>query len=201
MHRYFIIHKPYDMLSQFRGGAPGLRMLGELDYEFPDGIHAVGRLDYHSEGLLLLTTDTRITRLLFESGEPHRRSYLVQVYREVTAAELQQMSDGLPIRVKGGDYYTTAPCEAAIVFRPADLPIGPHELRADIPQTWLQITLTEGRFHQVRKMCTAVRHPCMRLIRTSIEELALGDLPAGGVQELPADQFFRLLHISDPGTV
>lgn len=195
MSRYFAVHKPYHMLSQFRGGAPGLRMLGDLDYSFPEGIHAVGRLDYQSEGLLLLTTDSRVTRLLFDSEVPHRRTYLVQVYKQVAPETLEQWRQGIPIRVKGGDYYTTAPCGVSIVDRPAALPPGPDELRPDIPQTWLEITLTEGRFRQVRKMCTAARHPCMRLIRTSIEALELGTLPAGGVRELEGGECFRLLRI------
>jgi 23S rRNA pseudouridine2457 synthase len=64
-----------------------------------------------------------------------------------------------------------------------------------IPHAWLQITLTEGRYHQVRKMVMAIGHPCQRLIRTSIEDLHLGDLPAGAVREYPGEEFFRLLKI------
>jgi 23S rRNA pseudouridine2457 synthase len=197
LNHYYRIHKPYYMLSQFRGGARGLHMLGELDYDFPEGIHAVGRLDYHSEGLLLLTTDKRVTRLLFESEVKHRRTYLVQVYKEVSAETVELLRTGVTIRGKGGADYISAPCDVAIVERPAGLPVGPHELRSDIAQTWLQLTLTEGRFRQVRKMMTAVHHNCMRLIRLSIEDLELGDLPPRAVEEMDAALFFERLHISN----
>ena len=185
------------MLSQFIGGAPGLRMLGDIDYPFPDGIHAIGRLDNHSEGLLLLTTNPKVTKLLFESTTKHPRTYLVQVYREISEDTIEQLRTGVPIRIKGGLDYTTTPCEVNRVSRPENMPFGHYELRNDIPNSWLQITLTEGKFRQVRKMLTAVRHRCMRLIRLSIEDLQLGDLAAGAVRELDEATFFRQLNIRE----
>jgi len=77
-HRYFIIYKPYNMVSQFVS-SHDVRLLGDLDFDFPAGTHAIGRLDNHSEGLLLLTTNPKITRLLFQGITPHERKYLVQV--------------------------------------------------------------------------------------------------------------------------
>ena len=195
MHRYFVIHKPYGMLSQFIGGAKDLRMLGELDFLFPEGIHAVGRLDYTSEGLLLLTTNPAITKLLFNSGTQHPRSYLVNVYKQVSDDTVARLASGTVIRIRGGADYTTAPAIVSKVARPALLPRNAHELRADIAQDWLSITLTEGKHRQIRKMLQGVRHPCHRLIRLSIDGLQLGGLPAGGVVELLEQEVFDRLRL------
>ncbi|MEO7489946.1 MAG: pseudouridine synthase, partial [Ferruginibacter sp.] len=77
-HRYFIINKPYNMVSQFIS-PDKVGLLKDVPFAFPEGIHAVGRLDNDSEGLLILTTNKKVTKLLFESKIPHKRTYLVQV--------------------------------------------------------------------------------------------------------------------------
>jgi 23S rRNA pseudouridine2457 synthase len=195
MNRYFIINKPFNMLSQFIGGEPGSRRLNELDYDFPEGIHAVGRLDNHSEGLLILTTNKKVTRLLFQGEQPHGRTYLVKVKNVVTPERLEQLRTGVSIQISGGAQYITTPCAVEIVQKPANIIDRENELRADVPHTWLLITLTEGKFHQIRKMVSAVHHRCQRLIRVSIEGLELGNLPPGGVQEIAEDVFFEKLKI------
>ena len=189
-HRYFAIHKPYGMLSQFVGGHAGFPMLGNLDYDFPEGTHAIGRLDYTSEGLLLLTTNKAITRLLFDPAAAHPRSYLVNVYKEVSDETIGQLATGVEIRVRGGGYHTTGPATVLRHARPASLPRGAHELREDIAQDWLLITLAEGKHRQVRKMLQAVHHPCHRLIRQSIGGMMLGDLASGAVREMSEEVFF-----------
>src|ERR1035437_1345680 len=103
-NRYFIINKPYNMVSQFVS-PDKVGLLGEIDFEFPEGIHAIGRLDNHSEGLLILTTNKKVTRLLFESKIPHKRTYLVQVKNVVTEQTVQQLRAGISIQVKGGGNY------------------------------------------------------------------------------------------------
>jgi 23S rRNA pseudouridine2457 synthase len=196
MHRYFAINKPYGMLSQFIGGHPGHPMLGDLDFTFPEGIHALGRLDHTSEGLLLLTTNKSMTKILFNPEAAHTRTYLVNVYRPVSEETLLQLATGVSIRIEGGGYYTTAPASVQRVERPGGLQRNTHEIREDLPQDWLTITLTEGKFRQVRKMLQAVYHPCHRLIRLSIGGMNLGDLPSGGVRELSEQDFFRELGIT-----
>jgi 23S rRNA pseudouridine2457 synthase len=196
-HRYFMINKPYDMVSQFVSSHK-VRLLGDLGYSFPEGTHAVGRLDNHSEGLLILTTNKKLTRLLFQSDVPHQRSYLVQVNNTVSAASLQLLQEGVTIRIKEGRYYQTPACEVNIVPDPnlfPAYPLVPGEERAE--RSWLLIRLTEGKYHQVRKMVGAVRHRCKRLIRVAIEGLELGELPPGAVRELDEAVLFRLLKI-DP---
>lgn len=190
-HRYFAIHKPYGMLSQFKGGHPGLPMLGDLDFSFPEGTHALGRLDSTSEGLLLLTTNKAMTKMLFNPEAAHPRSYLVNVFREVKDNTIEQLAQGVSIRPRGGgDNFITAPAVVRRQARPVGLPRGGHELREDLPQDWLRITLTEGKYRQVRKMLQAVGHPCHRLIRMSIGDMQLGDLASGDVREMDEDSFF-----------
>jgi 23S rRNA pseudouridine2457 synthase len=83
----------------------------------------------------------------------------------------------------------------AIVERPAHLPELAHEHNPYIRSTWLQISLTEGKFHQIRKMVHTVKHRCQRLIRVSIENITLGNLPSGGVREIEETAFFEQLQI------
>lgn len=202
-HRYFILNKPYGMVSQFVSSHK-VRLLGELDFDFPEGTHAIGRLDNNSEGLLILTTNKKVTKLLFEDPTPHERTYLVKVKYEVTTESLDMLRTGIPIRVRGGGNYTTLPCKAEIVQKPTDLFPNDAEKPEYIPHTWLKLTLTEGKFHQVRKMVDALHHRCVRLIRQSIGELELLDLAAGAVREIEEDLFFQKLNIKNfvtPGRV
>ena len=195
-NRYFIINKPYKMVSQFIS-PDKVNKLGDLDFDFPEGIHAIGRLDNNSEGLLILTTNKRVTALLFQSDVPHKRTYLVQVEKVITEERLNMLRTGITIRVKGGGYYTTTACQVELVEKPVNLPKRGHEFRDDLPQSWLLITLTEGKFHQIRKMVSSVYHHCKRLIRVSIEDLELGDLQPGCVREIEEEDFFRMLKIEN----
>lgn len=182
------------MVSQFIS-PDNVGLLGQLDFVFPEGIHAIGRLDKQSEGLLILTTNKKITRLLFESKVPHKRTYLVQVRDEVSQLKIEMLQKGVTIKIKGGADYITTPCDAVIVPKPENLYTREDAYREGLPNTWLLITLTEGKFHQVRKMVDAISHRCKRLIRIGIEDLLLGDLLPGQVKEIEEKLFFDLLKI------
>lgn len=182
------------MVSQFVS-THDVKLLGDLDFNFPSGTHAVGRLDNHSEGLLLLTTNKKITRLLFLSDVPHKRTYLVQVNNIISEENIRRLQTGVNIRIKTGVTYTTSPCEVSLVNNPGELYDLGDRLTAYHPFTWLLITITEGKFHQVRKMIAAIRHKCKRLVRISIEDLELGSLKAGAVKELEEKELFRKLKI------
>jgi 23S rRNA pseudouridine2457 synthase len=186
------------MVSQFVS-THEVGLLGDLNYRFPEGTHAIGRLDNHSEGLLILTTNKKVTRLLFLGDKPHKRVYLVQVNNTLSDDSLEQLRTGVPIRVKSGEYYTTPPCDVEIVDDPGKLYPGASINPAYGKHTWLLITLTEGKFRQVRKMMAAVRHRCKRLIRISIEELALEGLEPGAVREIEEIDFFKKLDIDYGG--
>lgn len=183
------------MVSQFVSSHV-VGLLGDLAFEFPEGTHAVGRLDNDSEGLLLLTTNKKVTRLLFEGVEPHRRAYLVQVKYVVSEETAERLRRGVTFLVKGGMDYVSTACSVLIVEDPSlYIRFWPSVLPQYPPYSWLLITLTEGKYHQVRKMVAAVGHKCLRLIRVSIEELALGDLQPGEVRELDEVEFFERLKI------
>ena len=184
------------MVSQFIS-PDKVGLLGDLDFTFPEGIHAIGRLDNHSEGLLILTTNKKVTKLLFQGEAPHSRTYLVKVRQEVSQESLQLLRDGISIRIKGGGQWVTTPCEAEIVPKPEGLFSHPFERKEYVPHTWLLITLSEGKFHQVRKMVEAINHRCTRLIRLSIEDLVLGDLQPGCVREIEEEAFFGQLKIGN----
>ncbi len=190
MYRYFIVNNPYDMVSQFVS-PDKVRLLGDLDYDFPEGTHAIGRLDGNSEGLLILTTNKAVTRLLFQGERPHIRRYLVMVKNKVSPETLAALAAGIPIRVKGGGDYTSAPTAIELVSDQKKHYHLATDKRETYPHTWLLITLTEGKFHQVRKMVFAAGHRCIRLIRVSIEQLELGNMQAGEVRELDEATFLR----------
>ncbi|MEP7255053.1 MAG: pseudouridine synthase [Ferruginibacter sp.] len=193
-NRYFIINKPYNMVSQFVS-THKVGLLGDLDFDFPEGIHAIGRLDNHSEGLLILTTNKKVTRLLFSGDTAHERTYLVQVNNLLSEESLEKLRTGVAIKIKTGETYITSPCKVAIVKNPEKIINMGERLTAYPPFTWILITITEGKYHQVRKMIAAVRHKCKRLIRVSIEDLKLGDLKPGAVREIEESSFFKQLKI------
>ena len=193
-HRYFVLNKPIQMVSQFVSSHQ-VRLLGDLDFNFPEGTHAIGRLDQHSEGVLLLTTNKKITKLLFQGAVPHKRTYLVQVKNTVSAETVLKLSNGIEISASNGTAFTTTPCEVKLVQKPPNLFEAGKPLHKNVMTTWLQITLTEGKFHQVRKMVAAVNHRCLRLIRISIEDIVIGNMQPGEVVELDEHDFFALLKL------
>nr|WP_295871885.1 pseudouridine synthase [uncultured Chitinophaga sp.] len=196
VHRYFIIYKPYNMVSQFISPDQGkVKLLGDLDFSFPEGTHAIGRLDNHSEGLLLLTTNQKVTRLLFEGERPHQRTYLVRVKGHMLPETLQRLQKGVSIRISRDMHYVAVPHSVTIVSKPEGMLARPSEPPEKAPHTWLLITLTEGKYHQVRKMVGALKHRCQRLVRVSIEDMELGDMQPGEVRELEESVFFDRLKI------
>jgi len=194
VNRYFILNKPFNMVSQFVSSHK-VGLLGDINFTFPEGIHAIGRLDNHSEGLLILTNNKKVTRLLFLSHSPHKRTYLVQINNLISKENLQKLRVGVSFKIKTGISYTTAPCEVSIVDNPETLCIIEPRLTAYPPFTWLLITITEGKYHQVRKMISAIKHRCKRLIRLGIEDLKLGNLEPAKVKEIDEKEFFKMLKI------
>jgi 23S rRNA pseudouridine2457 synthase len=182
------------MVSQFISNHK-VRLLGEIDFDFPEGTHAIGRLDNHSEGLLILTTNKKITDLLFNSKTLHQRTYQVLVLRKVSAATVEHLQNGISFLAAGNKMYTTTPCKVAIIDEPSFVFDSPYTMNKYLDYTWLEITLTEGKYHQVRKMVATVGHKCVRLIRVSIENLLLDNLAAGGIREIEETTFFRALKL------
>jgi 23S rRNA pseudouridine2457 synthase len=173
MPQYILFHKPYGVLSQFTP-EDGARSLAEFD--LPKGVYPAGRLDKDSEGLLLLTDDGPLIEQLLNPRNQKPKTYWALVERVPDEAALQRMRDGLRI-----EDYTTLPCEVQLLdpqpdVAPRDPPV---RVRKSVQDVWLAITVVEGKNRQVRKMTAAIGHPTLRLIRRSIANLELGDLPLG----------------------
>ena len=182
------------MVSQFVS-SDKVPLLGNIDFSFPEGTHAIGRLDKDSEGLLLLTTDKKITRLVFSGKRAHQRTYLVMVQNEMTQKTFDHFLNGVIIKVKNGDSYLARPKMISRVSDAVSLYRWAVDAREIYPHTWLLITLTEGKYRQVRKMTLALRHRCLRLIRLSMEDLKIDGIPPGAVKELDKETFYRMAGI------
>ncbi|MCW4470155.1 pseudouridine synthase [Flavobacterium sp. MFBS3-15] len=182
-HRHFIIYKPYGYLSQFTYNLKRTKkLLGEL-YDFPENTMAIGRLDEDSEGLLLLTTDGMMSEIV--RSRKVEKEYYVQVDGTVTEEAIEQLKDGVEIGFKG-TRYVTKPCEASILHETPAFPERGKKIRDERhgPTSWLSVTVTEGKFRQVRKMTAAVGFPTLRLVRVRVGNVALGRLQPGEVTEV-----------------
>jgi 23S rRNA pseudouridine2457 synthase len=176
--RYVIFNKPFGVLCQFTDklGRPTLK-----DYlPFP-GIYAVGRLDFESEGLLLLTDDGKFNHLMADPRHKQTKTYLAQVEGEPTETQRKKLEGGVTI---GGR--RTRPAKVKLLAEPPDVweRSRPIRYRKTVPTAWLEIAISEGMNRQVRKMTAAVGLPCLRLIRTAIGDLALGALRPGEYAEI-----------------
>ena len=193
-HSYYLIYKPYGMLSQFTPEA-GHRVLGQLG-KFPKDVYPVGRLDADSEGLLLMTNDKRLNDKLLNPKNEHVRCYWVQVEGEVTQAALEQLKKGLDIKVKGAIYHTK-PAKASRFTPPETLPerTPPVRHRKNIPTSWIDLRLTEGKNRQVRRMTAKVGFPTLRLMRVAIGKIFIGNMQPGDVIRINEDMILRKLGI------
>jgi len=184
-HHHFIIHKPFGYLSQFvnnQSRRKNKKLLGEL-YDFPEGIMSIGRLDEDSEGLLFLTTDGKVSEQV--RSKKVEKEYYVQVDGEITQAAIEQLKIGVEIGIHGKKYQTL-PCKASILNPAPNFKARTKKLRDERhgPTSWISVTLTEGKFRQVRKMTAKVGFPTLRLLRIRIGSILLDDLPSGGIVEV-----------------
>jgi len=183
MHRHFIIFKPYNYLSQFTYNLKrSKKLLGEL-HDFPEGTMAIGRLDEDSEGLLLLTTDGMMSEIV--RSKKVEKEYFAQVDGLINQEAIEKLKSGVEIGFKG-TRYITKPCEARILTEAPDFPKRGKKIRDERhgPTSWLSITVTEGKFRQVRKMTSAVGFPTLRLVRVRVGNTHLGNLQPGEVIEV-----------------
>lgn len=169
------LNKPFGVLSQFtdRGTETARATLSGL-IDMP-GVYPAGRLDRDSEGLLLLTDDGRLQARIADPKFKLPKTYLVQVEGEPDERVLHQLRTG--VMLKDGP---TLPALAERIEAPALWPRDPPiRYRANIPDRWIRLTIREGRNRQVRRMTAAVGHPTLRLVRWSIGDWTLDDLPSG----------------------
>lgn len=197
MPRYIIFNKPYGVLSTFTDpeGRPTL-----ADYiEVPD-VYAAGRLDFDSEGLLLLTDDGELIHRLTDPKFDHPKTYDAQVEGVAEDRALDPIRRGV---IVGGR--KLKPAQVEIIDDPK-FPPRSKPVRGYQPTTWLKIILREGQKHQVRRMTAAIGYPTLRLIRVALGSIELGELPAGRWRELGPIEVRVLKSISkssqrDPGSL
>lgn len=192
MHQYFKIYKPFQVLSQF--SPEGDKQTLSHFFKVPKDVYPVGRLDFDSEGLLLLTNNKEINHRLLHPSFQHQRSYLVQVDGVITDEAIAQLKKGVEINVDG----KTHKCKPLIARRleqdpelPARNP--PIRFRKEIPAPWIELILTEGKNRQVRKMTAKVGFPTLRLVRKSIEGIELGNMQPGAIIQITEQELRQKL--------
>jgi 23S rRNA pseudouridine2457 synthase len=188
--KYIALHKPYGVLSSFTHETQsesdaGKRTLSE--FGLPKGVYAVGRLDFDSEGLLLLSDDGGFIHKMTDPRYKQPKTYWAQVEGVPTAEALKQLQDGM--RIKD---YQTAPCQArdmaAPELPPRDKPVTPHG-----PTSWRELVLTKGKKRQVRHMTAAVGLPTLRLLRYAIGPVTITGLAPGRWRELTKDELTHII--------
>ena len=187
--RYILFNKPFNTLSNFSD--PEGRETLKAYIDIPD-IYAAGRLDYDSEGLLLLTDDGSLIHRLTEPRHHLPKTYLVQVEGLITSEALAHLEKGVSIQG-----YQTQPCQAEAAEDPGFWPrrkaITPHA-----PPSWLRLRLEEGKKRQIRHMTAAVGFPTLRLVRVAIGPLTLGQLAPGEWRELETHEVNLLEEVTRP---
>jgi 23S rRNA pseudouridine2457 synthase len=192
MHRYFIIYKPFQVLSQF--STEGDKKTLKDYFKVPNDVYPVGRLDYDSEGLLILTNDRTLNHRLLDPKYKHEREYWVQVEGDITKEAIGNLQQGVIISIDGKQH-TTLPAKAIkfinepVVYE-RDPPI---RFRKNIPVSWISLCLHEGKNRQVRRMTAKVGFPTLRLIRHRIEKVTLESLSPGTMKELSKKDIYRHL--------
>ncbi len=194
---YYIIYKPYGMLSQFSQEQPQHITLAHLDFKFPKDVYPVGRLDKDSEGLLILTNDKKLTDKLLNPKHKHWRSYWVQVDNIPSSEAIASLTNGVAIKINK-KIHQTAKAKAILLPTAPPLPERnpPVRFRKNIPTAWLDLSLTEGKNRQVRRMTAAVGFPTLRLVRHQIGNLPLGEMPIGAVRQISKSKLYQLLGLN-----
>ena len=181
-NKYFALHKPYGYLCQFTGGKEDL-LLGDL-YDFPKDVYSIGRLDKDSEGLLLLTNDNSYKNKLLDPTSKKVKSYWVQVEGEINYEAIEKLKAGSIIISHKGKKHKVSKANCSII-NPSKIEERepPIRYRANIPTSWIELSITEGKNRQVRKMTAAVGFPTLRLIRISFDTVQLDNLKPGEIKE------------------
>ena len=192
---YYLIYKPYQVLSQFTS-SDGKSCLKDI-LNVPKDVYPVGRLDYDSEGLLLLTNDTSINHQLLHPKFAHARTYWVQVDGLITNDAIETLSKGVTISVDGKTYET----KKAVLKILSDSLLVPERnppirVRKSIPTSWVSIQLTEGKNRQVRKMFASVGFPVVRLIRSQIGQFSIAQMQPADCLSLSFEEVQNALFVN-----
>jgi 23S rRNA pseudouridine2457 synthase len=182
MARLLAFNKPFGVLSQFTDRGSPTERATLSDFIAVPGVYPAGRLDRDSEGLLLLTDDGRLQARIAEPRFKLPKTYLVQVEGDPPDEALEPLRQG--VRLKDG---MTLPAEVRRIDPPELWPRNPPiRVRQSVPDSWLQLTIREGRNRQVRRMTAAVGLPTLRLVRWAIGDWTLAGIAPGEYREMPA---------------
>lgn len=189
---YYVIYKPFQVLTRF-GKEDGKDSLADY-FKVPVDVYPVGRLDYDSEGLLILSNDKSLTNRLLDPKYAHEREYWVQVDGPIDDAAVRQLRQGVSIAVDGKKYQTRR-CQAEIFNTEPAVPERnpPIRFRKSIPAPWIRLILQEGKNRQVRKMTAAAGFPTLRLIRYRIAGVTIDGIQPGEMREMSQQEIYRLL--------
>ena len=188
--RYLLFNKPYGVLTQFTadGDHPTLKNFVPVP-----GVYPVGRLDHDSEGLLLLTDDGLLQHRLSDPKFDHEKTYWVQVERIPSQDALKQLIDGVDIQG-----HRTLPAKAKLITPNIPPRNPPIRVRKNVPDSWIELVITEGRNRQVRHMTAAIGHPALRLIRIAIGPLKAGTLKPGEWRNITSVELTQLRQARHP---
>ena len=179
-------------MSQFTA-EEGKKSLADF-FDVPKDVYPVGRLDYDSEGLLILSNDTRLNNKLLLPNNKHEREYWVQVEGAINLQAIKALTQGVEISIDGKKH-STQPAKAIAFTTPPLVPERnpPIRFRKEIPTTWISLTLTEGKNRQVRRMTAKVGFPTLRLIRYRIEKLTIAQMKPGEIISLTEQEIYAAL--------
>jgi 23S rRNA pseudouridine2457 synthase len=181
--RYILFYKPYEVLSQFSPSGDK-KTLADFFRKLEKDVYPAGRLDYDSEGLLLLTSDKLLAHQLTDPRYGHQRTYYVQVEGLITNEALQQLSSGIDIRIDGKVHRTKPATALGLEEEPVLPPRNPPiRFRKTVPASWISLTLTEGKNRQVRRMTAAAGFPTLRLVRYAIGHVTIAGMQPGDAVE------------------
>lgn len=179
-------------MSQF-STQDGKKTLADY-FNVPKDVYPVGRLDYDSEGLLILTNDAQLNTRLLNPIFSHEREYWVQVDGSITSDAIRQLELGVDINIDG-KIHKTLPAKATLFKQDPMVPDRnpPIRFRKEIPAPWISLILTEGKNRQVRRMTAKVGFPTLRLLRYRIKEIKLNNMQPGDMIELSKENIYKKL--------
>lgn len=191
--RYILFYKPYEVLSQFSASG-NKKTLADFFSTLPKDVYPAGRLDYDSEGLILLTSDKALAHQLTDPRYAHQRTYYVQVEGLITEEAAQKLTAGVDIQIDGIKH-RTKPAIATLFEEEPILPPRnpPIRFRKSVPDSWLSLILTEGKNRQVRRMTAAVGFPTLRLVRYAIGGVTIDGMQPGDFIEADKHMLKALL--------